>query len=279
MVLKLEAYAKINLSLDVLEKLDSGYHSVEMIMASCDLHDNVFLKKSKEIILKTESREIPSDDSNIMVKAAKAFFDYTKIDGGVEMGLEKNIPVAAGLAGGSADAAAVISGLNRLYDAKLKEETLCEIGLKVGADVPYCIKRGVMLASGIGEILEPIGDIGGVAIVIVKQKEGLSTAEIYNAIDNESSLDHPNTKKLCEYIKNGDIKKLSENMKNVMQEVSAKKLCKISEIIEALKNEGAMGAVMSGSGPSVFALFESEEAAKKAADKFKEEFVYCGKTI
>ncbi len=279
MEIRLKAYAKINLSLDVLERLENGYHSVLMIMASCDLHDNVYLKKSEKIELVNDSKEVPDDETNIMFKAAKAFFSKTSIDGGVAMRLEKNIPVAAGLAGGSADAAAVICGLNELYNTNLDMKKLCKIGLDVGADVPYCIKRGVMLASGIGEVLESVGEIGNVPIVIVKQKEGLSTAEIYRAIDEERNAEKPDTEMLCECIRKGNIIKLAKNMKNVMQQVSEKKLPKISETIARLKEYGAIGAVMSGSGPSVFGLFENDESAKKAAEKFKEDFVYCGKTI
>ena len=251
-----------------------------MIMASCDLHDVINLKKDSGIELETNSGKIPSDESNIMVKAAKKFFDYTQITGGVKMSVEKNIPVAAGLAGGSADAAAVIIGLNLIYHAGLSPDELCDIGLRVGADVPYCIKRGTALASGIGEVLSPIGEIGGVPIVIVKPQEGLSTAEIYEAIDGEKALLKPDTELLCRYIKNGDIKNMAKNMRNVMQQVSERKIPEIGVIVQKLKEFGAMGAVMSGSGPSVFALFENEKMAESAASAFGDEcFVYCGKTI
>lgn len=276
----LNAYAKLNLSLDVCGKRANGYHDVDMIMTSCSLCDEIALKKSDKIILTSSSQGLSCGEDNLMIKAARAFFEYTKVSGGTEMYLEKNIPIAAGMAGGSTDAAAVLKGLNELYQTGLDENELCKIGLGLGADVPYCIKGKTMRAQGIGEQLTYIGDIKDVYVAIVKIKEGLSTGDIYSKIDRETTLDHPDNELLCKFIKDGNIKALAENMKNVMEQVSIKKIPEIEEIKKVLMNSGALGAMMSGSGPSVFGLFESEREAQEALENINPDyFTFCGKIL
>ena len=273
----IKAYAKLNLSLDVCKKRDDGYHEVDMIMTQCSLFDVVRIRKDEALTLTTDCAELSDVENNLMMKAAKAFFDYTKVAGGACMSLEKHIPIAAGMAGGSTDAAAVLVGLNEIYETKLSCEELCKIGVKIGADVPYCIKGGIMRAQGIGEKLSYVGDTPDVHVVIVKGKQGLSTAEIYKKIDGEQDLVRPDNEFLIKCIKNGDIQLMAENMRNVMEQVSRKEIPEIESIKEKLTESGAMGALMSGSGPTVFGLFDDKNTALSAAEKFSEEyFVYCG---
>lgn len=273
--IKLKAYAKINLSLDVKEKRPDGYHEVSMIMASISLCDEVLLSKASDISLEIKNSKELSSEDNIMIKAAKKFFEKTKINSGARMVLEKNIPIAAGMAGGSADAAAVLKGLNEIYQTNLLEDELCAIGIEIGADVPYCIKGRVMLSEGIGEKLSLIGDIKDLYIAVVKTKEGLSTGAIYNKIDNEKNLDRPDNDFLIECIKQKDYASLCKNMKNVMEQVSIKEIPEIAEIKKELITKGAMGAMMSGSGPTVFGIFEKKEECIKAVNDMKKKYFSC----
>ncbi len=273
--IKLKAYAKINLSLDVKGKRADGYHEVSMIMASISLCDEVCLFKSSDISLEIRNSSELSSEDNIMIKAAKKFFEKTKINSGVRMVLEKNIPIAAGMAGGSTDAAAVLKGLNEIYNTNLTEDELCMIGLELGADVPYCIKGKVMLSEGIGEKLSLIGDIKDLYVAVVKTKEGLSTGVIYNKIDSEQNLHSPDNEFLTNCIKRKDYASLCKNMKNVMEQVSIKEIPEIAEIKEELIKKGALGAMMSGSGPTVFGIFEKKEDCIKAVNDMKMKYFSC----
>lgn len=276
------AYAKLNLSLDITAKRPDGYHEVSMIMTSCSLCDIVHIKKSDTISLKILNNSDLSETDNLMIKAANAFFDYTKIVSGAEMKLEKNIPLAAGLAGGSTDAAAVIRALNDIYGTNLSYDELCKIALPIGADVPYCIKGGTYLAEGIGEKLTYIDKITDLYAVLIKPNQGLSTAEIYKKTDSEKNLIHPDNKKLIDFIKQKDYNSLAKSMKNVMEQVSINEISEIEELKNSLLNFGALGAMMSGSGPTVFGLFSSLENARLAANslcaKYENYFV-CATSI
>ena len=276
----LNSHAKINLSLDVTAKRPDGYHEVCMIMAMCGLCDSIMLEKTKsEINLKTNLSFLPADERNIAYKAAQEFFAYCGINGGAKIEISKHIPVGAGLAGGSGNGAAVLCGLNKLYDTDLSENELCEIGVCLGADVPYCIRGGTMLAEGIGEILTPLSPLPKMPIVLIKPSFGISTPAIYQQIDSVPIVHRPDTPALIAALDKGDINSLAANMVNVMEEVSIKMHPVISDIKATLMEKGALGALMSGSGPSVFALFESYEDAKKAAAPFKNKFfTYVGWT-
>ena len=276
----LNSHAKINLSLDVIGKRDDGYHEVLMIMLSCGLCDSIKLTRTEDkITLATNLSFLPCDEKNLAYKAAVSFFEYCQIKGGVDIELSKRIPVGAGLAGGSGNAAAVLCGLNMLYDAALTQDELCKIGAALGADVPYCIHAQTMLASGIGEKLTPLRDFPKTPIVIVKPSFGVSTPTIYKQIDETPIKTHPDTQLLTDAIEKGDVKTVAANMVNVMEEVTIKMHPVIGDIKAELLNRGALGALMSGSGPSVFALFDSYDAAKKAAEPFKSKFfTYVGWT-
>ena len=215
---------------------------------------------------------LPNDDKNIAYKAAKLFYEKTQIEGGVKILIHKNIPVAAGLAGGSGNAAAVLCAMNLLYNSPLSDAELLKLGLSLGADVPYCIMGGTKLARGIGEVITDLPDMKKVPVLLVKPQEGVSTAEIYNAIDTAENLTHPDTAKVIEAISEGDIAKLCKNMGNIMETVTAKKNKNVMSIKEQMLALGAMGSIMSGSGPTVFGIFPDVGTAKKAHDHFANEY-------
>lgn len=276
----LNSNAKINLSLDVLGRRADGYHEVKMIMNQCGLCDCVLLEKRKGgIELYTNLRYLPADEKNIAYQAAAAFFSFTGLNGGVRIQITKHIPVAAGLAGGSGNCAAVLYGLNQLFDTKLTQQQLMQIGEKLGADVPYCIAGGTMLAEGIGERLTPIAALGRMPIVIVKPRLSLSTAKIYQKLDEQAQIFHPDTDALIRALERRDIRLAASLMANVMEAVSASEHPIITVLKQQLLRAGAIGALMSGSGPSVFALFEQFSDAKKAVEPYRQKyFTYVGWT-
>lgn len=267
------SYAKINLTLDVAERLENGYHLVEMIMQSLNLFDLIIIDKQKSgITLKTNLKNLPTDEKNIAHKAADLFFTKTGISGGGKILIHKNIPVAAGLAGGSGNAAAVLSALNLLYNANLSEKELAEMALLLGADVPYCLSGGTQLAQGIGEKLTPLPAIENLPVVLVKPDINISTAEIYRKIDTSKNLIRPDTHAMICAIKDGDTKRIAENLSNIMETVTASGCPQILAIKEKLISLGAQGAVMSGSGPTVFGIFPDNQSAKAACDAFSKEY-------
>lgn len=268
-----KSYAKINLTLDVLGKLENGYHEVKMIMQSVNLFDLIIIDKTaKDIKISTNSKIIPATSQNIAYKAAKLFFAETKIQGGAKILIHKNIPVAAGLAGGSGNAAATLCALNLLYNAELSDEHLEKLALTLGADVPYCISGGTQLAEGIGEKLTPLPSISKVPVVLVKPPINISTATIYKKIDFAENLHHPDTDAVLAAIANKNISEIAQNMSNIMETVTIKDCAEIKEIKEKLLSFGALGAVMSGSGPTVFGLFPDNLSAKKACDYFSKKY-------
>lgn len=259
------AYAKINLSLDVLRKRPDGYHDVSMVMQQVGLHDIVKINtiRDDKIILKTNKSFLPTDDKNIAYKAAEAFKKHFNISEGIFIDIEKKIPVAAGLAGGSTDAAATLRGLNRLFDVNASIDELCEIGVKLGADVPYCIKGGTMLSEGIGEILTPVENSLDCYCVLVKPNFPVSTQYVYqNLVLNESTC-HPDIKSVTEAVKAGNLQELAACAGNLLETVTCTKYPVIEEIKKEMREDGAELAMMSGSGPTVFGLFSSSAKANK----------------
>lgn len=268
--LSIKAYAKINITLDCLGKRPDGYHELEMIMAELPLYDIVNVSKADRISVKTNLNYLPENNKNIAYKAAAEFFRYTKIAGGTQIEIKKNIPVSAGLAGGSADGAAVLKALNQLYRASLSQTELEKIGNKIGKDIPFCLRGGICLAKGTGDILKPLKNLPDGYIVLVKPDGiNVSTAEIFSRADNIKTGLHPHTEGVLECIENGDLKGIAQRMYNVLEAVTAGIYPIISEIKNILVQNGALGAVMSGSGPSVFGFFECEKQAQKAKDYFK----------
>lgn len=269
--LKLKALAKINLGLDVLGKRDNGYHDVRMVMQTIYLYDNVTLEKTQEpgIQLETNLFYLPVDENNIAYKAAKLLMDEFDIKEGVRITLEKHIPVAAGMAGGSTNAAAVLVGMNRLFSLGLSQNDLMERGVKLGADVPYCVMRGTALAEGIGEVLSPLPPLPKCYVLIAKPGISVSTKEVYEALDSEEIPDHPDIDGILEGLEQGDLEKVTGSMGNVLERVTIKKYPIIDEIKQVMKEAGAINAMMSGSGPTVFGIFTEEKTAKIAKQKIR----------
>lgn len=267
MKLTVNAPAKINLFLDIVGKLDNGYHSLFMVMQSVSLADTVTLEKCDDgIFLTCSEPKLPCGEKNIAYKAARAFFDETKIDGGVKLHIEKRIPFEAGLAGGSADAAATLVGLNRLYSSPLSLSHLCEIGLRVGSDVPFCIVGGTCLSQNTGGVLSPLKPLKKCSIVISKPEKGVSTAEAYAAADN-TYLYRPDCTRMLDACEKGDFDGICRYAGNVFEQVV--EVVERVEIKRIMREEGAVLSQMSGSGPSVFALFEDEAAAVKCAERLR----------
>jgi len=264
-LIKLKARAKVNLSLDVLAKRPDGYHDIKTIMQTIELHDRVFIEEAKSgIEVLCKNRWVPTDGRNIAYKAAEKLKLHFGIDKGVKIRIEKNIPVSAGLAGGSSDAAAVLKGMNSLFELNLKENEVMEIGKTIGADVPFCIKGGTMLAEGIGEILTPLKPLPVTHMVLIKPKIGISTAWVYGNLNVKNLTNRPDTNIIIKYIESGNINCLAKDMRNVLETVTCSKYGVIGEIKQKLINLGALGSMMSGSGPTVFGIFSDEISAKKA---------------
>lgn len=268
--LELKAYAKVNLSLDILGKRQNGYHEVEMIMQQITLTDHVTLeKRDANITIHTDCSYVPSDHRNIAYKIAKDVIDQFDIKSGLHIEIKKVIPVAAGLAGGSADAAAVIKGLNQLFDLKMSLEDMKEIAVKHGADIPFCIEGGAAVARGIGEELEVIPSLKNTWMVLVKPPIGVSTPSVYKALDLNKIIKHPDTEALIEAMHDNDYRFIANNMYNVLEEVTSRKYSIIGELEKKMKEYGAIGTMMSGSGPTVFGIFKNYKKAAAAAKNLK----------
>lgn len=273
--ISLKSRAKINLSIDVIGKREDGYHIVEMIMQTIDLYDDIKLKELEEdnITIKSECSYIPLNEDNIVYKAAKLIKEKMDIKKGIEIFIKKNIPVAAGMAGGSSNAAAVLVGLNELWELGLSKDELRDLGLKLGADVPFCIEGGTALAEGIGEKLTYIKGINkDVNILVCKPDIFVSTKEVYQSLDIKNIEKRPDNKLLIEKLKNDDIVSVSNNMVNVLEEVTSKKYSDIKVIENIIAKNGAMGTMMSGSGPTVFGFFDNEEKAQRARVELLENY-------
>ncbi len=271
-----EAHAKINLTLDVTGRLDNGYHTVEMVMQSIGLHDNVTVTAETgtgAIEVTTTSGSLPNDKSNLAYRAAELFFSELSLpNSGVAIHIEKNIPIAAGLAGGSTNAAAVLCALNELYHCQCSTDQLAAMGVKLGADIPFCIYGGTMLASGIGEQLTRLPAAPQCSVVLCKPPVSVSTPAIYREMDRVEIAEHPDTQAVCEAIRTGSYAGLCAGLCNVMQPVTGGWHPEVLEIRQTLLDCGADGAVMSGSGPSTFGLFSDPDAAQRACEILKSRY-------
>ena len=271
--LELKALAKINLGLDVTGRRENGYHDVRMIMQSVYLYDNVRLEKTGtdgEIRLKSNLGYLPSDENNIAYKAAKILAEEFDIREGVQITLDKHIPVAAGMAGGSSDAAAVLFGMNRMFGLRLSQQDLMDRGVKLGADVPYCIMRGTVLAEGIGEILTPLPAMPKCTVLIAKPPVSVSTKTVYEALDSQEVTRHPDIDGIIRGLEAGSLEQVAQCMGNVLEDVTIPLYPVIDQIKQEMLAAGAAGAMMSGSGPTVFGLFENRAQARAAQQKIRE---------
>ena len=272
--INLKARAKINITLDVTGVRDDGYHELKMIMQTVELYDGVYIKKIEKPIIKLKSNLewLPKDERNLAYRAAARIREKYGIKEGVYIELRKAIPVAAGLAGGSSDCASVLYGMNKLFDLGISRKTLAEIGLTLGSDVPYCLMRGTALAEGRGEILTRLPSCPKAWVVLAKPPMGLSTAAVYKAIDRAKEISHPNTEAVIEAIKDKDLHRMARNLSNVLETVSMEMCPMVGEIKRRFMETGAIGSLMSGSGPTVYGLFESRKIAQSSAETIKEEF-------
>ncbi|MDY4078498.1 MAG: 4-(cytidine 5'-diphospho)-2-C-methyl-D-erythritol kinase [Clostridium sp.] len=277
-----KAYAKINIVLDVVGKREDGYHLLKMIMQTIDLYDIIKIKKINHgIKINCNKEYVPTDERNLAYKAAKLFMDTYNINSGVEINIEKNIPVAAGLAGGSTDCAAVLKMMNKIFNINVSDDELMQLGVKLGADVPYCIIGGTALCEGIGEKITKLKPFKNHILVLVKPPFGVSTKEVYKAFDLEKARIHPNTNNIIEKMKQDDLIFVSNNMKNLLENVTLKKYKSLIGIKEDMISLGSVGTLMSGSGPSVFGFFDDMTKAQKCYDKMKERYtdVFITRTI
>ncbi len=270
--LELNAYAKVNLGLDVLRRREDGYHELRMIMQTVDLYDTLTLEKTEDegISMTCNIEGLPCDESNLVYKSAKLMFEEYKLPGGIRMHLEKRIPMAAGMAGGSTDAAAVFNGMNDLYGLGVSKEHLCELGVKIGADVPYCIVGGTALSEGIGEVLTMLPNVPDCVVLIAKPDFDVSTKYVFENLHANSLTYHPDIDAMADAIRAGDLTGVVKVMDNVLETVTEAKYTEITDIKNVMKEHGAMRAMMSGSGPTVFGLYEDGEDAKAAAEAIRE---------
>lgn len=270
--LSIKAMAKINLGLDVLRRRENGYHDVKMIMQTVNIYDTLdFYKKKKEgISIRVGDAKLPTNEKNLIYKAARLMYDKYGMKEGVDITLTKRIPIAAGMAGGSTDAAATLVGLNKLFDLKASVEELKEIGVKIGADVPYCIEGGTALSEGIGEILTRLPAAPDCFVVVAKPEISVSTKYVYENLHANELKYHPDIDGMVKAIEEQDLDGICQRMENVLETVTETRYPVISQIKKLLKEAGARNALMSGSGPTVFAIFKEEEKAKAALRKIQQ---------
>lgn len=270
--LELKALGKINLGLDVLGKRENGYHDVRMVMQTVYLYDQIRIAKKREsgISIFTNLYYLPVNENNLAYQAAELLTAEFGIKDGVKIILDKHIPVAAGMAGGSADAATVLFGMNRMFGLGLTQQELMERGVKLGADVPYCIMRGTVLAEGIGEELTPLPPMPRCYVLIAKPSVSVSTKLVYEKLDSCEIDQHPDIDGIIEGIKKQDLSLAASCMGNVLEKVTTEEYPVIEKIKEVMKQEGALNAMMSGSGPTVFGLYDDKRKARNAAFRIKE---------
>lgn len=268
---RLKAYAKINLGLDVIRKREDGYHEVRMIMQTIGLYDKISINPTNNpfIKVKTNLHYLPTDKNNLVYKAAALMRETYQIKEGVYIHLEKRIPVAAGMAGGSSDAATTLYGMNRLFHLKLSREELLKLAVQIGADVPYCIMRGTALSEGIGEILTPLPPFPSCHVLIVKPNINVSTKFVYENLHLDSLTYHPDIDGIMKHINEQDLYGASKLFGNVLETVTEKEYPIIKDIKTKMLKNGALASLMSGSGPTVFGLFDDIKVAEKAFYDFK----------
>lgn len=269
--INLKAYAKINLGLDVVRKREDGYHEVRMIMQTINLFDKLYLNRTKSpsISVDTNLHFLPTDENNLVFKAASLLKNECNIQEGVHINLEKKIPVAAGMAGGSSDAATTLYGMNILFNLKLSKKELMDFAVRLGADVPYCIMRGTALSEGIGEILTPLPPFPQCHVLIVKPPISVSTKYVYESLRLADGIEHPDIDGIIRSIEQKDLRGAVGLFGNVLEGVTEKEYPIISQIKDTMLELGALNSLMSGSGPTVFGLFEDRREAEKAFYHFK----------
>ncbi len=269
---KQRAYAKINLGLDVLRRRPDGYHEVKMVMQTVDIYDDLFLEKTEKpgVELQIEGSELTAGKDNLICRAAELFMEEKGIAGGVKIRLVKRIPIAAGMAGGSSDAAATLRGMNELWETGCSAQELQKLGVRLGADIPYCVVGGTMLSEGIGEILTPLPAPPECVLLIAKPEISVSTKFVYENLHADTLKSHPDIDGMVEAIRRGQLEGITERMGNVLETVTTKTYPVIEEIKTVMKEKGAENALMSGSGPTVFGIFGQKEQAEAAAAILRE---------
>lgn len=271
--LEYKARAKVNLGLDVCGRLENGYHEVKMVMQTVDIYDELVFKRRQDpdIILAVDSQDTLGDVSNNLIfRAAKLMKEYFSIKEGIEIYLKKNIPVAAGMAGGSTDAAATMLAMNELFGLGKSKEQLMELAVRLGADIPFCIMGGTALAEGIGEKLTELPAPQKAAILIAKPDIMVSTKDVYENLHLETVEKHPDIDGMIQALKDGSLRGVTDRMENILETVTIQLYPVIEEIKSFMKEHGAINALMSGSGPTVFGIYQTEEEAKQAAAALKE---------
>ena len=270
----INAPAKINIGLDVVGKREDGYHEVKMIMQSIRLFDRLTLTRKKDpgVRLTTNLKFLPTDDNNLIVKSAKMLMKEFNLEGGLNINLEKRIPVAAGMAGGSTDAASTMIAINQMYELGLSNSQLMKRAVKIGADIPYCIMKGTALAEGIGEKLSTIPKLPNCTILIVKPKIHVSTREIYAGLTLDENTVHPDIDLMVEDMKKKDITSLCSHIGNILESVTIPMYPEIAEIKDFMMKNGAKGSLMSGSGPTVFGIYTDKDVAVKAKEAALKQF-------
>lgn len=277
--IELKAYGKINIGLDVIRKREDGYHDLDMIMQTVGVYDDVIISREDgtqtyEIEVSTDADVLPNDKGNLAFMAAKVLMEAYDIKAKVKIHINKRIPIAGGMAGGSADCAAVLRGVNQLFQLGLTDEQLQEYGVKLGADVPYCIVGGTKRAQGIGEILTDLPTPPKCYVIIAKPDAFVSTKYVYSHIRPAQIENHPDIDGIIESIKAGDLYGMCEKIANVMEDVTIPEYPIIQKVKDILKSNGAVNALMSGSGPTVFGIYDDEEKAKQSMDALSgKEFV------
>lgn len=271
--LQLKAYAKINLGLDVVRKREDGYHEVRMIMQTIKLFDKLTFRllQEDEIRIKTNLGFLPVNEDNLVYKAVKLIKDKYNIDKGLEIDLFKCIPVAAGMAGGSTDCAAALIGASKMFGLHLSKQELMELGVKLGADVPYCVLRGTALSEGIGEILTPLPPMPDCHILIAKPPISVSTKFVYENLKANELESHPDIDGMVEAIKEGSLQGITDRMENVLETVTIPANPVIEDIKKCMKDNGAINSLMSGSGPTVFGIYDSEEKAEQTREIIRQQ--------
>lgn len=270
--ISVKALAKINLGLDVVRRREDGYHEVRMVMQTIHLFDRLEIERTNRgrIEIETNLSFLPTNENNLVYKAAKLLTDEFQIKDGIAVKLQKHIPVAAGMAGGSTDAAAILYGVNRMFDLGLSREELMQRGVQIGADVPYCVMRGTALAEGIGEKLTALPPMVKCPVLIAKPQISVSTKFVYENLKLNEKTVHPDIDRLVADIQEKDLQKIAADMGNVLETVTIPNYPIIAEIKEHMMEHGALNAMMSGSGPTVFGLFDKESTAVAAYDALRE---------
>lgn len=269
--LSLKAYAKVNLALDVLRRREDGYHDVKMIMQNLDIYDELefeVLARDTEdvrITLTVNKEGIPTDERNLVYKAIALLFEAYNIKSHIAVNLIKNIPAEAGMAGGSTDCAAALKAVNTLYELGLSTDELMGYGVKLGADVPYCVLAKTAISEGIGEILTPIKGLPPVHILVAKPPVNVSTKEIYTNLKANELEKHPDVDGMVEALESGNLNAVADRMENVLETVTVNMHPEIEELKSLMKEQGALNAIMSGSGPTVFGLFDDKDKVWDAA--------------